>query len=97
MPNKIIATGGKISGLNMEAEDSLMSILKYNINGRDIPISLDLSFAQTKETRFIYIQFFDSTLKVDWMSNSFILYDINGNVKIETSFPLQFTLEGKGM
>lgn len=80
MPYRLVSTGGKISNLDIEAEDTIMSILNYKVNGRNIPIFLNLSFAQTKEIRRIYMQFTDSTLEIDWMKNTLIIYDINGDV-----------------
>ncbi|MFA7707425.1 MAG: Gfo/Idh/MocA family oxidoreductase [Candidatus Pacearchaeota archaeon] len=80
MPEKIFAIGGKISNLNMDAEDTIFSLLKYKFNNKEIPIGLNLSFAQTKEIRKFKIQFTDKTLLVDLGTNQYELYGADGEL-----------------
>ncbi len=80
LPEKIFAWGGKLSNLKINTEDTIMSILKYKLVGRNIFIYLNLSFAQTKETRKFKIQFTDLTLFVDLLENSYELYGQKGNL-----------------
>lgn len=80
LPERIFAYGGKLSGLNINVEDTIMSILEYKINKKNIPIYLNLSFAQTKEVRKFKVQFTDSTLFVDLIKNTYELYDQKGNL-----------------
>lgn len=78
LPEKVFAVGVKNSDLKMDAEDTVMSILKYKNNEKFIYIYLNLSFAQTKEVRKFKVQFTDSTLFVDLIENKYSLYDCNG-------------------
>jgi len=79
-PDRIIAVGGKLSNLKMTAEDTVMAILIYNINNRQFPVYLKLSFAQIKEQREFSIQFNDSLVCVDLDKNTFELYDKKSNL-----------------
>ncbi len=79
-PEKVFASGGKLSDLKINTEDTVMSILKYKIDAKKVPIYLNLSFAQTKEVRKFKIQFTDSTLFVDLLENSYEWHDQKGNL-----------------
>lgn len=85
-PQNYLVSGGKLSNLEMTAEDMVFSILEYNKNGKTIPVLLNLSYAQTKEVRKFKIQFFDKTLFVDLMENEYKLYDLEGNLEAEKKF-----------
>jgi predicted dehydrogenase len=78
IPAGIMAAGGKLSNLSMTADDTAMAILKYSAGNRLMPVSLNLSLAQTKETRSFRLQFNDATLITDLTSNRLELYDAEG-------------------
>jgi predicted dehydrogenase len=79
-PKKMVAVGGKLSDLHMNAEDTVATILTYQKKRKLIPVTLRLSYAQTKEVRVFQFQFTDSTLFVDGMKNSYALYDEKGKL-----------------
>lgn len=76
LPDQLMCIGGHLSDLEIDVEDTIMSILEY---GKSL-ISLNLSFAQTKEVRKFKIQLTDKTLFVDLTRNTFELYDLNGDL-----------------
>ncbi|MDD5689329.1 MAG: Gfo/Idh/MocA family oxidoreductase [Caldisericia bacterium] len=78
LPKQVLAIGDKLSDLEIDVEDTIMSFLEYRANGKLIPIYLNLSYAQTKEVRKFKIQFTDATLFVDLMENSYELYSEEG-------------------
>ena len=85
LPSDILAAGGKLSGLKMDVEDTVMAILKYE----KTPVYLNLSYAQTKEVRKFKVQFQDSTLFVDLMENKYQLYGREGELVEEAEDPTQ--------
>ncbi len=84
MPDKLLAVGGKLSDLKMNADDTLMCIMKYKVDcgfyEKSVPVYLNLSYAQTKETRNFRIQFVENTLLVDMDKNHYILFGKNDEV-----------------
>lgn len=76
MPKRVYAAGGKLSDLDMDAEDTALSIFEYD----RIPVSMSLSYAQAKEVRRFKIQFSDGTLFVDLLENKYELYDKQGEM-----------------
>jgi predicted dehydrogenase len=52
-----------------------------------LPVTLRLSYAQTKEVRKFEFQFADSTLFVDSMANSYALYGKKGELVEEQTDP----------
>jgi predicted dehydrogenase len=55
--------------------------------GRRVPVSLDLSFAQPKETRSFRIRLARATLTVDLITNSFGLTELGGTLARSGRFP----------
>jgi len=85
LPKKMTAVGGKLSDLKMNVEDTVAAILSYEKKGKVFPVTLRLSYAQTKEVRGFEFQFTDSTLFVDLIANSYRLYDEEGELQEEKS------------
>lgn len=85
LPEKMIAVGGKLSDLKMNVEDTIAAVLSYQKKGKVFPVTLRLSYAQTKEVRGFEFQFTDSTLFVDLRANSYRLYDKEGELQEEKS------------
>ena len=83
LPKKMTAVGGKLSDLKMNVEDTVATILSYQKKGKVFPVTLRLSYAQTKEVRGFEFQFTDSTLFVDLLANSYRLYDEEGELQEE--------------
>ena len=75
-PKKVCSFGGHLSELIIDVEDTIMAILEYD---KSI-VSLNLSFAQTKEVRKFKMQFVDKTLFVDLVKNNYYLYNNDGGL-----------------
>ena len=80
LPKKVIAVGGKLSNLHMNVEDTVAALLLYAKKGKTFPVTLRLSYAQTKEVRKFEFQFEDSTLFVDSVGNRYALYGKEGEL-----------------
>lgn len=86
-PFDIHAAGGTLGDLDIDAEDTALALLSCKAGGRHVPVSLDLSFAQTKETRTYRIRFAYATLSVDLVANTLELVDRTGDVIRSHRFP----------
>ena len=86
-PKKTFAVGGKLSDLKMNVEDTVAATLMYNRKGKVLPVTLRLSYAQTKEIRTFQFQCTDSTLFVDSMVNSYAMYGKEGELIEEKTDP----------
>ncbi|MFA5856741.1 MAG: TIM barrel protein, partial [Candidatus Pacearchaeota archaeon] len=79
-PSNIYSIGGNFSDLKMDVEDTVISLMRFNIKGHTFPLSLFLSYAQTKEIRQFKVQFTDSVLITDLHNNSLKIFDIEGKL-----------------
>lgn len=51
MPNRVFAIGGKISALEMDADDSDSILMEHYISGRKVPVYVHLDFIQRPPSR----------------------------------------------
>lgn len=54
-PEKVFASGGKLSSLDMDVEDTVCSLMEYSVDGRPFPVTLQMSFVQRPPVRTITI------------------------------------------
>ncbi|MDR4508948.1 MAG: Gfo/Idh/MocA family oxidoreductase [Candidatus Brocadiaceae bacterium] len=86
-PEKVYAVGGKLSSLEMDAEDTVSVLMAFRKDNQKFPVTLSLSYAQTREVRKFKVQLDGATLFCDLSSNSVMLFDCLGKVVAEKSFP----------
>lgn len=85
-PSNIHAVGGKLSSLDMDVEDTVSILMKYNYDTGIFPVSLFLSYAQTKENRSCRIQFEKATLFINFSESRSNLYNERGILVEEKDF-----------
>ena len=85
-PEKVAAVGGKLSTLDVDVEDTVSALMTYDDNGRRFPVTLSLSYAQTREVRRFRVQFERATLLCDLHENRFSLFDEHGECAQQESF-----------
>ena len=86
-PERIAAVGGKLSTLEMDVEDTVAALMTYDDDGRQFPVTLSLSYAQTREVRRFRIQFDRATLLCDLCENTLSLFDRHGECARRENFP----------
>lgn len=86
-PTDMYAAGGTLGDLDIDAEDTALALLTFQDASRRVPVSLDLSFSQTKETRAFRIRLTLATLTVDLVANTLTLVDRRSEVVRSHRFP----------
>ena len=80
IPKTMSAIGGKLSSLDMTADDTVSVLMGFELNDRLVPVNLFLSYAQKYETRSFRMQFEDAVLICDLVENSINIYGSKGKV-----------------
>jgi len=78
LPTDISAVRPTKSVLDIDVEDTVSALLTCKSENGYYPVTIRLSYAQTKETRNTYIQFEKGLMQIDWAGNTGVLYDKNG-------------------
>ncbi len=86
-PEKIAAVGGKLSTLDMDVEDTVSALMTFEVGGQRFPVTLSLSYAQTREVRRFRIQFDRATLLCDLCENTLALFDQHGQCARHENIP----------
>jgi predicted dehydrogenase len=86
MPESIYAVGGQLSTLEMDVEDSVSILMGFEREQRTIPLSLYISYAQTKEIRRYLFQFDKATIIADLMSSTLHIYDKSGELETKAVY-----------
>lgn len=86
-PEELFAVGGKLSSLEMDAEDTVSILMGFKRGALIFPVTLFLSYAQTKEVRKCRIQFEDALILSDLSNNSIRLFDNAGEVITQKEYP----------
>lgn len=86
-PKKIFAIGGKLGDLKINTEDTVSVLMGFRNRNKIFPVSLFLSYAQTKEIRKFRIQLNRATILCDLIENSLKIFDNNGKLLVQRCFP----------
>jgi predicted dehydrogenase len=86
-PEELSAMGGKFSALEMDAEDTVSAHMTFKDGNRKFPVSLFLSYAQTKEIRKFKIQLDRATVFCDLLENTIDVFDEKGQSVKRKSYP----------
>ena len=81
LPKKVFTIGGKISSLKIDVEDTIASLLEYNVNNHLFPVTLNLSFTQKPNVNEIIINGEEGKITLSFDKNDLILIDKNGKEK----------------
>ncbi|MCK5617370.1 Gfo/Idh/MocA family oxidoreductase [Candidatus Pacearchaeota archaeon] len=85
-PESLVAVGGKLSTLEIDVEDTVSVLMNYKQGRQNFPVSLFLSYAQTKESRKFRIQLEKATVFCDLLENTVSLFDETGMAIIDESY-----------
>ncbi len=85
-PDELFAVGGNLSSLEMDAEDTASILMGFRRGDRVFPVTLFLSYAQTKEVRKCRIQLEDALLLSDFSKNKVCLFNKAGRVITQEEF-----------
>jgi len=86
IPKTISAIGGKLSSLDMAADDTVTALMGFEAGDSLIPVSLFLSYAQKYETRSFRMQFEDVLLVCDLIRNSVFAYGLKGQIIFQKEY-----------
>jgi len=85
-PEKLYAVGGKLSYLDMDVEDTVSILMGFKRGSLIFPVTLFLSYAQTKEIRKFRIQFENALILCDLLNNRVTLFKDNNEIIIQKDF-----------
>ena len=86
-PENIAAVSGSLSDLELDVEDTVSAIIEYAGEAGRYPISLFLSYAQTKETRRVRLQYTRATVLCDFVAHTVRVYNEKGEMTQEHAYP----------
>ena len=86
MPLSAYAIGGKLSSLEINVEDTVSVLLKYNLKGKHIPVHIHEDYIQTPPSRSCKIIGDNGKLIFDLINNSIIVYDAKANVVFNETY-----------
>jgi len=85
-PEKVYSIGGKLSALEMEVEDTVSVLMGFDQNKKTFPVTLCLSYAQTKEAHRFRIQLEEATIMCDFSENSVEVFGKSGETITANSY-----------
>lgn len=85
-PVQIYTIGGKLSSLGIDVEDTVSVLMGFNQNGKAFPVTLCLSYAQTKEAHRFRIQLEEATIMCDFSENSVEVFGKTGETIAADSY-----------
>ena len=85
-PEKLYAVGGKLSYLDMDVEDTVSILMGFKRGSLIFPVTLFLSYAQTKEIRKFRIQLEDALVLCDLLNNRVTLFENSNEIIIQKDF-----------
>ena len=86
MPISVYAIGGKLSSLEIDVEDTVSTLLKYNFNGRHIPIHIHKDYIQSPPSRTCKIIGDKGKIFFDLINSSLIAHDGMAKVIFEEKY-----------
>ncbi len=86
-PENLFAIGGKFSTLEIDVEDTISVLMSFKRNERIFPVTLFLSYAQTKEIRKFRIQLDKATIFCDLLKNTVSFFNEAGRLITKETYP----------
>jgi predicted dehydrogenase len=85
-PKKIFVVGGKLSSLDLDVEDTAGILMEQSIGGRNIPISINMSFVQRAPIRKFLILGEKGSLEWNILKNTLKYNNFQDNIYKENNF-----------
>lgn len=89
LPSRVYAVGGKLSDLEVDAEDVSSALLSYEIDGFTIPVNVYQDYVQYPPVRTCKIIGTKGLLEFDILNSTFKQYDFDGNEIINTTYEFE--------
>lgn len=86
-PLRIAAFGGHLSSLEVDVEDAVSILMECRVDGRLVPVTLDLDYVQRKGVRRCTVVGDSGRLIVDLLSNSIEITGADGGVVESRAWP----------
>lgn len=86
LPQSITSHGGQLSGLEIDVEDSVSSLLRYQGETGRFPVLLHQDFLQRPPVRLFKIAGDTGIAEMDLLSNRLRVYDAQGELSEEDTF-----------
>ena len=86
MPSSVYAIGGKLSSLDIDVEDTVSILLKYELNGRNIPVHIHEDYLQRPPTRTCKVIGDKGKIQFDLLNCTIVAYDSEGHVIFEETY-----------
>lgn len=80
-PTRLWCVGGRLSRYETDVEDVVAALLEYNLDGRSLPVSLDMSFVQRPVENSITVRGEDGYLTWNLADNSVVHETADGGSK----------------
>jgi predicted dehydrogenase len=87
MPNRVLAVGGHLTRLEVDVEDVASILLVCSIDGRDVPVHVQLDYIQRPPSRTCEIIGDAGKIIVDLRQHALTLFDANGTMVESTTNP----------
>lgn len=82
-PESVVSTGGKLSSLDMDVEDTACALMEFSIDERIFPVTLQMSFIQRPPTRCITLYGERGTIKWEGMTSTVTMDEVEKGQSIE--------------
>jgi predicted dehydrogenase len=87
LPRRVFTVGGHLSSLEIDVEDIASTLMEFQVDGYFIPVHLQQDYVQRPPSRTCQFIGDAGRILVDLNALSVRMYDTNGQVTEETSFP----------
>ncbi|SKA83708.1 Predicted dehydrogenase [Paucidesulfovibrio gracilis DSM 16080] len=82
-PHSVHASGGTLSSLELDVEDTACALLEFGVDGRPFPVTLQMSFVQRPPTRRITLYAENGTIEWQGMTSCITLRGTDGTETVE--------------
>lgn len=89
MPKSVYAVGGKNSDLEIDVEDSADILLRYCIEGNNIPVNIREDYLQNPPVRACKIVGTKGKIEFDLLESHIIVYDNEGRIYFEKTYEFE--------
>ena len=82
-PGRVFASGGRLSGLDMDVEDTACALLEFSSGKSPLPVTLQMSFVQRPPTRAMTLYGERGTIRWEGMTSRVTVHDVEEGLQEE--------------
>lgn len=86
MPKSVYAIGGKLSDLEIDVEDVVDILMKYEIESKEIPVSIHEDYLQTPARRGCRVVGTKGKIEIDLLASTIVWYDEQGGIACRETY-----------